>query len=108
MGFRKGRADEEGNNGRVGGSSHSTDTPLHSTSTSTRRRSLCQHHRSRCPPGLHRRLHSEKLTATVRRELQSRTAGPTLWVTSGSESRIAAQQGTLESHWLRSQPRFSG
>ena len=29
-------------------------TPVHSTSTGSRRRSLCQHHRPRCPSGLHR------------------------------------------------------
>src|ERR1700739_3533966 len=68
-GFWNGNDDEEGSNGRGGGCSHSTGTPLHSTSTSTRRRSLCQH-QSRCPPGLHRRVPARWPLAQIPRQLR--------------------------------------
>jgi hypothetical protein len=76
------RSDEEGTNGRVGGSDGCPGASLHSTSTSTRGRSLCQHHRSRRPPGLHRRLPARRPDAQKRgrlpREPPPGSGGPVL------------------------------
>src|SRR5262249_49491563 len=110
--WRQEEPNEEGNIARVGGSSRSTGTPLHSTSTSTRRRSLlcqhhrsrcppglhrqrslCRHHRSRCPPGLHRRLPRFVRKARVRGEPQSRTNRPSLWVTSWVRKSVPPNGG---------------